>query len=158
MTQHIFNTFRKIALSIAVKALSLRAAHFEDPDPVQSSVDPESDLWLFGAEPTVASHIQDLSLQMQNLSGTLGRLHSLVSVISTEAPMPKPVQAVVHTNIVWSDAVLFDGEPAASVSYVMDTESADDFLFDFEDDAAPMLDIAIMADKNFRNRESVPAS
>ena len=159
MKQHILNTFRKIALSIAVKAIPLRPTRLADPDPVQSSVDPESDLWLFGAEPTVATHMQDLALQMKNLSGTLGRLHGLVSVIFTEAPIPKPAQAVVHANIVWSDAVLFDGEPAAPASYVLGAERADDLLFEaFEEDTVHGLDMAVMADENFCNRESVPAS
>jgi len=159
MTQHIINTFRKIALSLAVKVLPLGATRFVAPDPVRGSVDPESDLWLFGAEPTVASHMQDLSTQMKTLSGTLGRLHSLVSVISAEAPMPKPVQAVASANIVWSDALLFDGEPAAAMPQSLSAEAADDFLFDtFEDEPAHSLDLAVIADANLRSRESVTAS
>lgn len=159
MTHHIVNTFRKIALSLAVKVLPLNAISFADPDPVQSSVDPESDLWMFGAKPTVASHMQDLSLQMKNLSGTLGRLHSLVSVISAEAPMPKPVQAVARAKIVWSDTMLFDGEPITPATYALGNELADDFLFDdYEVDAVDGLDVAFTVGANLCSRESVPAS
>jgi len=73
--------------------------------------------------------------------------------------MPKIVQPVASANIAWSDALLFDGEPAVPASYACDAELADDFLFDaFEDDTAHGLDMAVMADAHLHSRESVPAS
>lgn len=131
MRQHILNIFRRFVLSAALKALPLRSQDIVEPDPVRSTRLPETDLWLFEADRSVASHMAGLTGEMSRLSGVLGRLHTVVSTVAAETP----IHALSYNEhavgqVIWSDDLLFDGEPLASAE---DCNAGDDFsdlLFD----------------------------
>lgn len=131
MSKHILNTFRKFVLSAAFKALPLRSARLVQPQPIKNPYEPEADVWLFEPTRPVASHMADLASEMGRLTGSLGKLHTIVSVISAQAPLQYAVKSVPAFGALWSDDVLFDGEPMMTAcDSQMTAEGHADFLFD----------------------------
>jgi len=132
MSKHIINTFRKFILSAAFKALPLRSARLVEPEPVKSSLTPENDAWLFEAPRTVCAHMGDYATETGRLANALGNLRAVVSKASIEAPMVAALESAPALGVIWSDDLLFDGEPLGQESDEI-AASADghvDFLFD----------------------------
>lgn len=130
MSKHIFNTFRKFVLSAAFKAMPLRSADIVEPEPLNNPVHPEQDTWLFDTSPTIEARADDLGHAMGRLVNVLGSLHTVVSHVSTQAPMRASVQTETVFGAIWSDSLLFDGEPAARmVEATADLGPDADFLF-----------------------------
>ena len=130
MSKHIFNTFRKFVLSVAFKAMPLRSADIVEPEPLKNPVHPEQDTWLFDNPRTIEAHADDLTHVMGRLATVLGSLHTVVSNVSTQAPMRASVQPEAAFGAIWSDSLLFDGEPDAQmVEATADLGSDADFLF-----------------------------
>lgn len=131
MSQHIFKTLRQFVLSHALKALPLQPTELARPQPKRAPVKPESDLWLFDAPRSVDDHMADLGHAMQSVSGVLGNLHQLVSAISRSVPeVASLAEEAPAFGAVWSDAVLFDGEPQPYVDEMPLLAGEADFLFD----------------------------
>ena len=142
MSQHIFRTFRQFVLSAAFKTLPMRSAGLEKPEPLRSPVNPDVDTWLLEPSRSIADHARDLTHDMGRLAGALSKLHSVVSAVSSQAPAYVPLETTTSSfGMIWSDDLLFDGEPlpvAASTTLEMN----DDFLF--ED--APQLSVPVSYD------------
>ena len=130
MSKHIINTLRKFVLSAAIKALPLRSARLEHPEPLRKPVEPEdSGTWLFAPARSVADHAEGLSHEMRRLAGVLGGLHSVVSAVSSHAPTYAAREASSAFGTLWADELLFDGEPLpVATSEALDMGDA--FLFD----------------------------
>ena len=131
MSQHILKTLRQFVLSHAVKVLPLQPTELARPEPKRAPETPESDLWLFDAPRSVDDHMADLGHAMQSVSCMLGDLHQLVSAISLSEPdVASLVEETPVFGAVWSDAVLFDGEPQPFVEDAPLLAGEADFLFD----------------------------
>ena len=140
MSKHILNFFRKLVLSVAFKALPMRSASLDEPEPVNNSLNPAADEWLFDASRSVSDHVDDLTNQMGLLSGTLGRLHAVVSSVATIAPMRAGSEAIVaFGGPIWSDDLLFDGQPRMDAA---PSVRSDTLLFD--DDMPVLIDDAVL--------------
>lgn len=135
MSKHIFNTFRKFLISTALKIMPLHASNSDAPEPVTSAIDPTTDTWLFDKPRSLSAHMLDFTHEMGALSGSLSRLHGLVSMISAEAPEAVLAHSPVVNGVVWSDALLFDGEPEAVTSDEVLLSGASDLLFDAPENA-----------------------
>lgn len=130
MTKHIFNTFRKFLISTALKIMPLQAAKPHADEPIRSGVDPKTDGWLFDKPRSLPAQMSDLTKEMGELSGSLSRLHGLVSMISGEAPEAALASSpVLVGGVVWSDAMLFDGEPDAIAADNRGLSGVSDLLF-----------------------------
>lgn len=142
MSKHILETIRKLVLSTLFKALPLRSASLDEPDPINNSVDPATDTWLFDASRSVSEHCSEFLTEMGQLSGALGRLHAVVSGVASVAPMHANIgpSAILGAPI-WSDDLLFEGHPLASASASV---PADTLLFDNEMPIA--IDDAVLFD------------
>lgn len=84
----------------------------------------------------------DYACEMNSLAGTLGRLHSVVSKISANAPMAVASQADAAFGSVWSDDDLFDGEPLVQAEvWTGSTSEQASFLFE---DVVPAIEVQVL--------------
>ena len=90
---------------------------------------------------SIADHARDLTHDMGRLAGALSKLHSVVSAVSSQAPAYAPLETTSSFGTIWSDDLLFDGEPLPVVASTA-LEMNDDFLF--ED--APQLPVPVSYD------------
>ena len=120
-----------------------------EPEPIRRPLRPEPDTWLFDAERSVKAHADDYFGAMDGLQDQLAGLHSLLSTASISNPVVSRVNSVpafgaARLTAIWSDTMLFDGEP-----YLLDAAPAymdapDDLLFETPNDQA-MPHIHVMA-------------
>jgi len=86
--------------------------------------------------------MSDYACEMNSLAGTLGRLHSVVSKISVNAPMAVAPQADAAFGAVWSDDDLFDGEPLVQAeAWTGSTHEPANFLFE---DTVPAVEVQVL--------------
>ena len=119
----------------------MRSARLEQPEPLRSPVNPDVDTWLLEPSRSIADHARDLTHDMGRLAGALSKLHSVVSAVSSQAPAYAPLETTSSFGAIWSDDLLFDGEPLPVVASTA-LEMNDDFLF--ED--APQLPVPVSYD------------
>lgn len=126
MSRHIFTLARKLLSSRVLKALSLR--RFE---PQRQAPAPEPDAWLFEPPRSVKQEAGALGRQMSDLAGTLGDLHALAGRVMGEEPAPAEPRMSRIGQPIWSDALLFDGEPQPAIAaHAAPVSDHDDLLFD----------------------------
>lgn len=131
MSQHILNKLRHFVLAAALKVLPLCKTSLLGPEPVKSPIDTVKDTWLFDVSRPLAEYKSEHSRSMTRLSGSLGRLHHIVSAISERAPLGNEAMYEPAFGVLWSDSQLFDGEPAASsADYALATGPYEDVLFE----------------------------
>ena len=129
MSKHILKTFRQFVLSATFKALPLRPARLERPEPLRAPIDPAADTWLLEPSRSVADCTRDLTRGMGRLAETLTKLHSVISDVSSQAPLSASNKLDPAFGTIWSDDLLFEGEPLQAISS-LDSEMNDGFLFE----------------------------
>ena len=160
MTKHIFNTFRKFLISTALKIMPLQAAEPQAHEPIRSGIDPKTERWLFDQPRSLPAQMSDLTKEMSELSGSLSRLHGLVSMISGSAPEAGLASSpALIGGVVWSDAMLFDGEPEATASDNTGLSGVSDLLFDStENEIRHTIDSVILSNLASSAAQAVSAS
>lgn len=112
MSKPIFTTIRQFVLSAFLQASPLKPALLVAPEPQRRDLVPENDPWMFDGPRKLAAHKADFGQAMSQLSGQLANVRDLLSRISPTAPvLVESYQGSQHCAV-WSDTVLFDGEPA----------------------------------------------
>lgn len=112
MSQHIFKTLRQFVICNMLKALPLHPVPLATPEPKRAPETPESDVWMFESERSIPDHVADLGHAMRDVSVMLGSLRHVVSLAARAEPeLATREDAAPAFGVVWSDAMLFDGEP-----------------------------------------------
>ena len=118
----------------------MRSARLEQPEPLRIPINPDVDTWLLEPTRSIADHARDLTHDMGRLAGVLSKLHSVVSAVSAQAPAYIPLETTTSSfGTIWSDDLLFDGEPLPVVASTA-LEMSDDFLF--EDAPQPFVPVS----------------
>ncbi|MEO9968967.1 MAG: hypothetical protein ABJG15_03900 [Hyphomonadaceae bacterium] len=159
MSKPIFPAIRQFMLSTLVRFATPRHIVLSEPEPKRDDLHPQDDLWLFDAPRELSAYKADYGQAMSGLSGHLASVRDLLSRISPVAPLQAEdyaghTESYTSTGVVWSDTILFDGEPAPMTMW---GESA------FEDDlhdlfeGAEMIKNDLIANELFGGYGSVPA-
>jgi len=156
MSKPIFTAFRQFLLSAVLRSSALKPSVLADPEPNRRSLQPEGDTWMFDAPRELAACKADYGQAAARLSGQLSNVRELLSRISPTAPVPVSAYDYcgVGNGVVWSDTLLFDGEPVLIGSW--DDELVDGdmgYLFD----GADAINDNLMADELFGGYGRVPA-
>lgn len=149
MTQHLINTLRKSIVGAVLMLLPASPPKTVEPEPIRRPLRPEPDTWLFDAERSVKAHADDYFGAMDRLQDQLAGLHSLLSTASISEPVVSrvnsaPVFGAARLTAIWSDTMLFDGEPYLLDATPADMDAPDDLLFGIPNDKA-MPNIHVIA-------------
>jgi len=111
-----------------------------------SDVEPENDVWLFEPARDMAVHRADYGRAMGQLSNQLSGVRSLLSRMSPTLPVEADNWSVSHPAVIWSDTLLFDGEPASLANWGETIVDADmEYLFGDAD----MIENDLLSDELF---------
>jgi len=113
MSKPIFTAFRQIVLSALLRTSPPKPVKLVAPEPLRRDLTPENDAWMFDAPRDLAAHKGDFGQAMSQLSGQLASVRGLLSRISPTAPVPAETYDGTQHCAIWSDTVLFEGEPAS---------------------------------------------
>ena len=132
MTHRILAPIKSFALSTALRVAAGRSRilNASAPEPRIRSFEPEhvSDDWMFdGRETPVSAEAYVFSREMSRVSGALSGLRSLLTQISTHAPVMDMMPEGVPFGAMVADAMLFEGEPMAASYGPAPMEDADLF-------------------------------
>ncbi|MEL7128061.1 MAG: hypothetical protein AAGK23_00800 [Pseudomonadota bacterium] len=132
MTHRILTALRRLVLPRVLKSLQVQeiATFPTEPDEAHPDRGLDADVWIFEAEPTVAHHVSELADQMDRLGGALNNLRALVSDISCDAPADAQRALAPVSGVIWSETLLFDGEPQPMMDQPLLAHDDSDFLFD----------------------------
>ena len=131
MTKHLINTLRKTVAGVFLMVLPVRSHKLKKPKPIKQPLNPETDMWLFEPTRSVDAHAGDYFGQMDKLSESLGSLRTLLSDAPATRPTIEYRVDVTPMTAIWSDALLFDGEPHVLASEVQsDLDVHTSFLFE----------------------------
>ena len=134
MSKPIFTSIRQFILSAFLRASPAKAVTLAAPQPQRRDLTPDPDDWIFEAPRELVAHKADLGQAMGQLSGQLASVRDLLSRISPTAPiLVEAYEAPLHCAV-WSDTLLFDGEPAP-IEIWGEGMAEDAYLFD--EPAAP---------------------
>ena len=112
MSKPIFPTLRQFVLSAFLRASPPKPTELVTPRAQRRDLTSENDAWMFDAPRELSAHKADHGQAMNALSGQLSSVRDLLSRISPTAPVPAEVYHGSVEGVIWSDTVLFDGEPA----------------------------------------------
>ena len=152
MSKPIFTSIRQFILSAFLRASPAKAVTLAAPQPQRRDLTPDRDDWIFEAPRELAAHKADLGQAMGQLSGQLASVRDLLSRISPTAPIPVEAYDVPQHCAIWSDTVLFDGEPAPIEIWGEGLVSEDMYLFD-----EPAVQVDTLADELFGGFGQMPA-
>lgn len=154
MSKPIFPAIRQFMLSALLRVSSPKLSGLSEPEPKLRDLHPENDMWMFDTPRDLAAHKADYGQTMSRLSGQLAGVRELLSRISPTAPVPAEDYGIGRTGAVWSDTVLFDGEPAPIAAWGESTVEDDmDYLFG----GADTIENDLIANELFGGYGYVPA-
>ena len=156
MSKPIFTVFRQFLLSAVLRSSSPKPAVIADPEPNRRSLRPENDAWMFDAPRELAACKASYGQATTRLSQQLSNVRALLSRISPTAPISVAAHdySEAGSGAVWSDTLLFDGEPALIAVWGDDLVDGDiEYLFD----GAEATTDNLMADELFGGYGYVPA-
>ena len=147
MTHPLLTALRRLVLPRVIKGLSIRDIPSVPMEPEPDQDQETNDTWMFAAPKPVSDYVDDYTLALTGLGGTLGNLRALTTRMAAAVPAPADENYALAPSAmgaVWSDTVLFDGEPAPLETRVPLQVSGDAgaFLFEDRDQAAPDLPVA----------------
>ena len=156
MSKPIFTVFRQFLLSAVLRSSSPKPAVIADPEPNRRSLRPENDAWMFDAPRELVACKASYGQATTRLSEQLSNVRALLSRISPTAPISVAAHdySEAGSGAVWSDTLLFDGEPALIAVWGDELVDGDiEYLFD---DTEAITD-NLMADELFGGYGYVPA-
>ncbi len=139
MSYRIVHALKRLAVSTVVRFMSADRVRPENPKPRRRLFDGRlsgvsGDDWLFEESVSpLAMEVQALSGELNRTSQALEGLRQLLSSISNVAPIEVVTEHEILPNMVWSEDLLFDGEPMAVLPSVPES-LAGEAAFLFEDD------------------------
>ena len=139
MSYRIVHALKRLAVSAVVRLMPADRVCPENPEPRRRFFDgrlPDiaGDDWLFEESVSpLAMQVDALSGELNRTSQALAGLRQLLSSISNVAPIEVTTEQGGLPNMVWSEDLLFDGEPMAVMPSVREP-LAGDVAFLFEDE------------------------
>jgi len=139
MSYRILHALKRLTVSAVLRFLPARRVRPETPTPRRRDFDARqpvqaADDWLFGEVVSpLAMEVDALSRELGRTSRALEGLREMLSDISTRAPIEVSAGDGASANTLWSEDLLFDGEPMAVVPSLSEP-LAGEAMFLFEDE------------------------